>query len=413
MTPSDILTQTLSAPVAADAAPHALHIDNVPVSFPRARLFAALAGVAGLALCGVGWLLDARQFYFSYLAAWVFWVGLSLGSLCVLMIHALTGGGWGYLIRRFLEASANVVPALAALFLPLCFGMRQLYPWANSEVAQHIEALHKKHAYLNVPAFAARMVIFFALFAGAAWYLARQSRAQDRTADPAPTRRLRTFSGPGLLLFTLVGSLATVDWLMVLEPVFYSTVFPAQLMIGWILSTFAFCVVALSFVRDTLPWRGLVQTKHFHSLGNFVLAFVMMWAYLAVSQLIVIWSGNLPKEIGWYLHRVAGGWKAVAIGLGLFHFFVPFFVLLSREAKESVRLLRIVALAVLAVHMVEMWWQVEPSMQPGHFGVSWLTPAAFVGVGGVWLAVFLSILGRHAPIPLNDPRMEEALAHGH
>ena len=372
-----------------------------------------VVGIVGMALCGVGLFFNPTQFFFSYLVGFLFWMGLSLGCLCVLMMHLLTGGGWGYMIRRFLEAAATVLPLMAVLFLPVCFGLRRLYPWMQPEVVHRIEALAKKHAYLNVPMFSVRMAVSFALWIGAAYFISRWSFAQDRTTDPAPTRRLRAFSGPGVLVFTLVSSLATVDWIMVLEPVFYSTVFPAQVIIGWILVTFAFCTVMLSFVHDRAPWKGVVRTEHFHSLGNFLLAFVMMWAYLAVSQLIVIWSGNLPKEIGWYLHRVADGWKLVAIFLGLFHFALPFLLLLSREAKESVRRLRLVALSVFCVHMVEVFWQVEPSLHPVHFSLSWMDPAALAGVGGLWMAAFFWRLQAGPLIPKNDPRMEEALIHGH
>ncbi len=381
--------------------------------FRRPQYVALAAGVAGIALCGVGAFLDPGQFCFSYLVGFVFWTGLSLGCLCILMLHVLTGGGWGYMIRRFLEAAANVLPLMALLFVPVFLGLHRLFPWAQPEMAHHFEALEKRLAFLNTPMFAVRTVVSFAFWIAAAYLLRRWSFAQDRTADPAPTRRMRTFSGPGMLAFVLVSSLAAVDWVMALEPVFYSTVFPAQVIIGWILVTFAFCTVMLACVRERAPWKGLVRTEHFHSLGNFLLAFVMMWAYLAVSQLIVIWSGNLPKEIGWYLHRVADGWKLVAIFLGLFHFALPFMLLLSREAKESVRRLSLLAGFIFCVHMVEVFWQVEPSRHPEHFYLSWMDPAALLGVGGLWMAVFFWQLERGPLIPRNDPRMEEAMTHGH
>jgi hypothetical protein len=380
--------------------------------FGNAPRIAWLTGIIGLLLCAGGVFFNPTQFFFSYLVGFVFWTGLSLGCLCVLMIHHLTGGGWGYLIRRFLEAATMVLPVMALLFLPLFFGLHYLYPWTHPLADQEL-ALQKRLAYLNYPFFSVRMVVFFGLWIGAACFLNYWSFAQDRTTNPEPTRRLRTFSGPGLLVFTIVGSLAVVDWLMTTEPVFYSTVFPAQVLIGWILSAFAFCALLLSVVKDKKPWAGLVRTEHFHSLGNFLLAFVMMWAYLAVSQLIVIWSGNLPKEIGWYLHRVAGGWKLVAIFLGLFHFALPFFLLLSREYKEDLRMLRRIAAGILGVHAVEVFWQVEPSLHSSGFSLSWMDLAALAGVGGVWLGVFFHRLASRRLLPQNDPRMEEALAHGH
>ena len=388
--------------------------------FDRVQRLALIFGILCLALSVVGAFVDPRQFFFSYLFAFLFWMGLPLGSLCVLMMHYLTGGGWGYTIRRFLEASISTLPLMALLFVPFFFGLKQLYPWANPEIVARDDALQKIHVYLNVPAYTARMVILFGLWITAAFLLNRWSAQQDDTSDPALTRRIRAFCGPGLLFFTLTVSLATVDWIMVLERNWYSTVFPALLIIGQILLTFAFCTAMLAWVVGPAPFdrkenslSGVVRVEHFHSLGNFLLAFVMMWAYLTVSQLIIIWSGNEPREISWYLHRTAGAWRYVAIFLGLFNFGLPFCLLLSRENKKNVRFLTVLAIGVCVVHAVERYWQVMPSLHPHGLSVSWLDAAALVGIGGVWFAVFLARLKTHLTLPQNDPRMEPALVHGH
>ena len=394
----------------------AIHAESEPafaLALSRWQRLALVVGIAGLVLSGVGTFFDARQATFSYLFGFVFWTGLSLGMLCVLMMHALTNGGWGFLIRRFLEAGAYVLPLLAILFLPLFAGLGYLYPWTDPNVVAHSETLQKKHLYLNVTALAIRTVVAFGFWSVAAWLLNRWSFAQDRTPDVSFTRRMRALAAPGLVAFALLTSMAIIDWIMVLEKDWYSSVFPPQVIIGQILSAFAFCTVLLSFVRPYLPWRGLVRTEHFHSLGNFLLAFTMMWAYLAVSQLIIIWSGNLPREIEWYLHRVAGGWKPLAIFLGVFHFAVPFFVLLGRENKENIRVLRALAVGVFFVHAVEVFWQIEPSHSQGGLNVSWMHFTAFLGIGGVWLAAFFARLKHHARLPSNDPRFEEAITHGH
>ena len=392
---------------------HAMPEESLATALTRWQRIALFVGVVGLALSGVGAFLDPKQFFFSYLFGVVFWTGLSLGMLCVLMMHALTNGGWGFLIRRFLEAGAYVVPLMALLFLPVFLGLHHLYPWTDPDVVAHSEALQKKQLYLNVPALAVRSVVAFGFWSVAAWLLNRWSLAQDETADTKYTLRIRAFAAPALVAFALVTSLAIVDWVMVLEKDWYSTVFAPQVIMGQILATFAFCSVLLSLVRPYLPWRGLVRTEHFHSLGNFLLAFTMMWAYLAVSQLIVIWSGNKPVEIQWYLHRVAGGWKWLAVFLGLFQFAVPFFVLLGRENKENIRVLRAVAVGVLVAHAIDVLWQIAPSLHPEGLVVSWMDATAFCGVGGVWLAAFLARLKNHARLPHNDPRLEEALVHGH
>ena len=369
---------------------------------------ALAVGIAGLALCAVGAFLDPRQAAFAYLFGIVYWTGMSLGTLCILMMHSLTNGGWGFVIRRFLEAGAYLLPLMALLFLPVFAGLGYLYPWTDPNVVAHNEAIRDKHLYLSVPMLAVRMAVAFGFWSVVAWLLNRWSSAQEEMPAASFTLRMRNLSAPGLVAFALITTMAIIDWIMVLEKDWYSTVFAPQVIIGQILVAFALCTILLSLLRPYAPWRGVVKIEQFHSLGNFLLAFTMMWAYLAVSQLIIIWSGNLPHEIGWYLHRVAGGWKPVAIFLGVFHFAVPFFVLLGRENKQSPRLLR-----ALAVGFIFVFWQVEPSHSQTGFSVSWMHFAAFFGLGGVWLAAFLARLKNHARLPSNDPRFEEAITHGH
>ena len=381
--------------------------------FARYRRGALIAGLIGLASCALGAFFNVKEASFAYLFAYLFWIGLSLGGLCVLMIHHLTGGGWGFMVRRFLEAAAGTLPLMAVLFIPLCFGLKLLYPWMDPHIVAQHEALQRKHAYLNVPAFALRMVVVYGLWIMAARLLGRWSDEQDKTASLGPTRRMRSFSGPGLLFFTLTVSMASVDWVLVLEPDWYSTIFPALFIIGQILSILAFCTILLVWLGKQEPWRDIIRTEHYHSLGNLLLAFVMMWTYLMVSQLIIIWSGNLPKEIGWYLHRVAGGWRYVAIALGLFQFALPFLLLLSRQNKEDVHRLAAVAAGVLFMQMIVIYWYVMPSYYAHGLGASWIAPAAVIGVGGFWLAIFFARLQSRVLLPRNDPRMEPELIHGH
>ena len=387
--------------------------DALVRQFARAQRLALIAGLAGLAVSGLGAFTGPRPFFFAYLFGYLFWMGLTLGGLCVLMIHHLVGGGWGFTVRRFLEAATATLPLMAVLFIPVCLGLRQLYPWMDPAIVAHTEALQRKHAYLNIPAFAVRMVFNYSLWIVAAFLLNRWSADQDGTGSVGPTRRMRTFSGPGLLFFTLTVSVAVVDWVMVLERDWYSTIFPVLFIIGGILSILAFCTVMLVWVGGREPWRAVVRTEHYHSLGNLLLAFVMMWAYLTVSQLIIIWSGNLPKEIGWYLHRVAGGWRYVAIALGLLQFALPFFLLLSRQNKEDVRKLGAVAAGILVMQVVVMGWYVLPSLYTGGLGVPWTAPFTLLGVGGLWMAGFFAHLKSRGLIPQNDPRLEPDLIHGH
>lgn len=349
--------------------------------FARAQRIGMAVGVGGALLCGLGFAVDTRQFFFSYLWAYVFWTGLSLGCLGLLMVHHLTGGGWGFLIRRFLEAGIGLFPLLALLLAPLFFGLGDLYSWARPEI--HDEILRRKLFYLNAPAFAGRMIVLFALWIGLSTLLRRWSHAQDETADLVPTRRMRGLSGPGLVLYAVLGTVAAVDWVMVLENDWTSTIFPILIMTGQMLSALALAIVLLQATRG----EG-VATEQYHRLGNLLLAFVMLWAYMSVSQLIIIWSANLPRETSWYLHRVAGGWKGVAIFLGLFHFAAPFAILLWREAKRRPRLLAGIAGGVFVAHAVEGFWLVAPTLHPHGFAFSWIDLAAFAAVGGCWAVGF-------------------------
>lgn len=386
---------------------------DLPAQFARLQRFSLIVGLVSLGISALGLFTGSRAFFFSYLYGYLFWMSFPLGGLCVLMIHHLTGGGWGFTIRRFLEAATATLPLMALLFVPVCLGLRQLYPWMDPGIVAHSEALQRKHAYLNVPAFALRMLVVYGLWIMAAWLLNRWSTDQDTTGSVGPTRRLRTFSGPGLAFFALTVSVAVVDWVMVLEREWYSTIFPVLFIIGEILSVLAFCTVLLVWLGDREPWRAIVKTEHYHSMGNLLLAFVMMWAYLTVSQLIIIWSGNLPKEIVWYTHRVAGGWRYVAIVLGLFQFALPFLLLLSRQNKEDLRRLCSVAVGILVMQVVLMAWYVLPSLYEQGPGIPWTAPFTMAGIGGVWLAAFFARLKSYPFVPQNDPRLEPDLVHGH
>jgi uncharacterized membrane protein YciS (DUF1049 family) len=377
-----------------------------------ARQRAALGlGVAGLAACGIGAWFNPRQFFISYLFAYLFWLGLALGCLCVAMIHHLTGGRWGDVTRRFLEAAYMTLPLLAILFLPVLAGLRELYPWARPDAVAHSEImLHKAH-YLNVPAFTCRAIFYFAVWLIMAFFLRKWSLQQDQTSDVTPTRHARTLSGPGVVIYALTVTFASVDWVMSLEPDWYSTMFPVIICGGQILSAFAFAILMLGHFQAEPPFRPLVEAGHYHQLGNLLLTFVMFWTYVNFGQLLIIWSGNLPHEIGWYLHRIAGGWKWVVSFLALFNFFLPFFLLLFRASKRNQQALRVLAGLVFACQIVNAYWLVEPSLFPTGLHLHWMDLAAPIGLGGIWLAQFALIFKRAPVLTKNDPRISYAFAH--
>jgi hypothetical protein len=370
----------------------------------RGKIIALAIGVIGLALCVVGWITAPRECFVAYLFAEVFFVGLSLGSLGILMIHHLTAGYWGYGVRRFLEAAVGNLALLGLLFIPIFFGLSELYPWRHPDIVAAHELLSKKQAYLNAPGFIIRTIAVFAVWIIISRLLLRWSAEQDATASFEPTRKMRTLSGPGLVVYPITMTFAAVDWIMSMETEWYSTMFPVLICIGQILSSLALMILIFAAAANSSPLNKLASEDSFHKIGNLLLAFVMMWAYLAFGQLLVIWAGNLPAEISWYLHRIAGGWRWAASFVALFQFFAPFFLLLMRPLKKKRHLLAMVAGCVLISHVVAIWWTIAPSVYPTGFYVSWLAFAAFFGIGGLWWAAFLWNLGRRRLVPVNDPR---------
>ncbi len=368
-----------------------------------------LIGVLGLGVSVIGWITTPRAFFVSYLFAVVFFVGLSLGSLGILMIHHLTGGYWGYAVRRFLEAAAGNLPLIALLFVPILFGLSELYPWRHPDIVAANHLLAKKQGYLNTAGFIIRTIAVFAVWIVGSRLLLKWSAEQDVTVSVEPTRKMRTLSGPGLVIYPMTMTFAAVDWIMSMETEWYSTMFPILICIGQILGALALIILLFAWTAGSSKLRELASTDNFHKIGNLLLAFVMMWAYLAFGQLLVIWSGNLPAEISWYLHRTAGGWRWVAIFIGLFEFFVPFFLLLMRPVKKKRHVLAMVAACVFISYIVTIWWTIAPSAYPGGFYVSWITVTTFFGIGGLWWAAFLWNLGRRRLVPVNDPRFALAV----
>jgi hypothetical protein len=371
----------------------------------RAKSICSVAGVIGVAGCIAGWILAPDDFFLGYLFAHFFFLGLSLGALGLLMIHHLTSGYWGYSVRRFLEAAVGNLFLLGVLFVPLFFGLGYLYPWKNSSLVAADEMLRQKEFYLNTPGYIIRSMVMFAIWIVIARSLLKWSAEQDATGSVEPTRKMRALSGPGLVIYPVTMTFAAVDWLMSLQKDWYSTMYAVMLCIGQILSALAFVILLLSDAARSRKLGPLISTEDtLHKIGNLLLAFVMMWAYLQFGQLLITWSGNLPHEISWYLDRVAGGWRWVCVFLFLFHFFIPFFLLLMRPIKQRARILGSVAGSILIAHVVDVWWTIAPSLHPQYFYFTWWAVFTFLGVGGIWAAAFLKNLERRSVVPLNDPR---------
>jgi len=373
----------------------------------RLQRRALVVGLAALALCIIGAFISPAQFFRSYLLGYLFWAGVALGCLAILMLQHLSGGAWGMVIRRMLESGSRTLPLMALLFVPLIPGIRQLYGWARPD-----SAIPHQAAYLNVPFFLFRAVLYFGVWLSMAYFLNRWSREQDRTGDLRLARRLQMLSGPGLVLYGLTATFAAIDWVMSLEPHWSSSIFGILIIGGQVLSAMAFIIAVAVLLAQHEPLSGVLLPGHFHDLGKLLLAFVMLWAYFAFSQLLIVWSGNLPEEIPWYLHRLRGGWGWVGVLLILFHFALPFVLLLSRDLKRNARALALLAVAVIFMRLVDLFWLTAPEFWPGRFHVHWMDIAVPVGIGGVWLAVFAWQLRGWPLLPIGDRYLEKALEHG-
>jgi hypothetical protein len=369
----------------------------------------AIAGAVVVAICVAAGMANKTEFFRSYLIAYLFWIGITLGSLALLMVQHLTGGRWALVIRRILEASSRTLPLMAVAALPLLAGMKTLYVWSRAGETDPI--IVAKHFYLNPGFFTARLVFYFAIWFTLAYFLNSWSRQEDAGGANVPLwMRLEGLSGIGLVLYGFTVTFASIDWVMSLEPHWYSTIYGLLFMVSQALSAMAFSITILVWLSDRKPLSQVVRPPQFQDLGSFLLTFVMLWAYLEFSQFLIIWGGNLSDEIPWYVRRMEGVWGHVGLLLVILSFFFPFFLLLFRHVKKRTRSLLIVALIVLMMRLVDMYWMVLPAFGGGNVKLSWMNVVLPLGLGGIWFAYFLWQLQRMPILPVHDPRMEEIVA---
>jgi len=338
--------------------------------------------------------MSAATILHSYLFAWLFVLGVSLGSLGNLMVQSLTGGRWVEPVRPAWIAAARMLPWVALFFVPVLVGVKVIYPWSDA---------HGR--WLNVPFWAVRSVVYLATWCILAWgYLGADRRTLDPTMGGAPGAR--GWSAAGLIVYTFTVSLAAVDWIASLTPNWYSSGFGLLVGTGQMLSGAAFGVAmgAWSSRREDV---SPVARRDFHDLGNLLLMYVLTWAYLAFTQFLVIWAENMPKEIHWYVRRLETGWVFLGWIVVSLHFALPFLILLSRTAKRSPKLMGMLAAALLVVHMIQVYWLVIPSVRPDAFSIAWSDPVALFLVAGAWF-----LLWRRALRVPRDAALVSGVIHG-
>jgi len=374
-------------------------------------------GVAGVVATAAGYFLNGGgiEFYRAYLVGWLWSVGIAVGMFALSMLHHISGGDWGIVMRRIFEASGRTLPFFLLAGLPLIPGLAQLYPWVAPEVGadgRYVDALlEHKRAYLNVSGFLTRSVIYFVGWTIMAFILSSWSHKHDETGDDSYREKMKRLSCFGLIFYVLAATLASVDWVMSLDPHWFSSLFGFAMVAGHFLSAFAFVVPIMLFLSHRKPMSEVIRTKVFHDYGKFMLAGIMVWAYFMISQYLIIWSGNLPEEIAWYIVRKSNGWQTLSLILIVAHFAVPFLLLLSADLKKRPKRLMWVSIWVLVMRWLDLYWQTAPSLTEAA-AFHWLNLVVPIGLGGLWTALLIGQFKNRALVPVRDPRLEEVLAHG-
>jgi hypothetical protein len=384
----------------------------IPSGHPwnRGPVIGAACALLGAVVCAILGAANPKQFFFSWLVSFLFFLSLAIGALYFVLIQYASQGGWGIVLRRIGETCFATLPVMAALFLPLLLGLRELYPWAAPGAAEHDALLRWKAPYLNVPFFLIRAVIFFGIWSFIAILYYRASRRQDATGNPGVSARLRTFAGPAIIVLALTQTFASIDWIVSLTPRWYSTIFGVYFFAGAFVGFIALLAVVAPAMRRAGLLDTIISVEHLHDVGKFLFAFTSFWAYIAFSQFLLMWYANLPEETFWYKARMEGSWMAVSLFLMVGHFVAPFFYLMGRTVKRKGATLAIGGAWVLAMHFMDLYWQVMPTLHPEGVRLSVLDVAAFVTIGGCFVAAATWLMRRQALVPLRDPRIAESLA---
>jgi hypothetical protein len=369
-------------------------------------------GIVLLVAAIVDGFLHPEQFFRSYLLGFMFWFGLSLGCSAFLLLNHLTGGKWGIPVRRPLEAGVRTFPLIALFLLPLLFGMHHLFLWTHKDIVEADPVLRLKSIYLNVPFFLGREVIYFAFWFWITRRLTQWSSDLDRTRDVAFKRRLEGIGGWGLVAYGLTVTFFSIDWVMSLEAYWFSTIFGLIFIVIQVQTAIAFSVLVARILGDQEPIGNLITPDRFNDLGNLLLTFVMLWAYLAFSQFLIIWTGDLLDEIPWYVSRAGNGWAVLAVTLIVLYFAVPFFLLLMRGIKRRTRTLGRVCILLLILNFADLFWMIVPSFHPNGPRFYLLDLLLPLGIGGIWLAFYLSKLKSYPFLPEHDPDFAGALEYG-
>ena len=405
-----------------------------------------VVGLAGILLSIAGFFIDSRVFFHAYLTSFTFWVSIGLGALFIVMLHHLVNAVWSVVVRRIAECLMMTLPVMAICFIPVIFGIFCLYEWSHlpsdqtahhSSVTSIVESAHaktmsshieetsspaehdpeaellvKKQGYLNTPFFIIRTIFYFALWSLLATMLYNTSLKQDKDGyHISQERRMRIVSAPGMILFALSVSFAAFDWLMSLDPLWYSTIYGVYYFSGCIVAIMAVISVFTGWLRSRNILADVISPEHYHTFGKLLFGFLIFWAYMAFSQYLLIWYANIPEETAWYHQRWVGGWKFVTILIAVAHFVIPFIALMPQAVKKNPKTLGFFAVWILVMHWIDLYWNIQPNLYPDGAGFSWMDAVTMMALGGVFCYFFLKRLSSNAILTFNDPKLEESIRY--
>ncbi len=380
----------------------------------RLGTIALSAGIIFLAVSALGYFQDSAQFFLAYMTAFVFWLSISLGGLFFTMLHHLTGAKWSTVLRRMSENIASTIPLMAILFIPLLFGLHELFHWSHAEIFDPTspafdELLAKKEPYLNVPFFLIRAVIYFGVWILLSRLLRKTSLAQDKGHDEAQVRKMRRVSAPGMVAFALTLTFASFDWVMSLDAHWFSTIFGVYIFSGAFLALMSFMILVGYYHRRNNVLAETVTVEHYHDLAKLTFGFIIFWAYMAFSQYFLIWYANIPEENYWYLYRWENSWKYVSLVVIFGHFVIPFVGLITRAAKRNVTYLAFMSVWILIMRWVDLYWLVMPTHHQDGFHFSWMDITTLQGIGGLFVWYFWKKHSSQPMVPVGDPALKSSL----
>jgi hypothetical protein len=375
----------------------------------RTGMVAFFIGFAGILLCVLGYMTDAEKFYYSYLVAFAFWLEIGLGALFFVMLHHLTGAVWSVVVRRIAEGLMITLPLMVLFFIPIVFGMHDLFHWSHHDVIAQDPMLQRKTPYLNTAFFLFRAAIYFAIWSLLCRSLWKISIRQDQAYDVGQAKKLRRISAPGMILLTITLSFAAIDWLMSLDPHWYSTIFGVYYGSGAMLAIMAILIQSALHLRVRGVLAKEITIEHYHDLGKLFFAFMILWAYMAFSQYFLIWYANIPEETEWFRHRWGGGWKTLSLIIVIGQFGVPFLALMSRSAKRNLKVLGFFSLWILAMRWIDLYWIVMPTMRPESYHFNWIDFPPMLAIGGIVVWFAWRHLSAHPLVPVNDPKLRASI----